>query len=89
MHIYVCPCRGTEDCNNARRRGDYFGELALLTQGGQRAVTVEAVGPVHCLRLGRGPFDGLIAKNQVRPSIGRVHWRDLVPAWRQCSLAAC
>ena len=39
--------------------GDFFGELALVGSG-RRKATVQAVGPVECLRLGREPFHELV-----------------------------
>ena len=37
-------------------RGDWFGELALLTNA-PRSATVRAVGRARCLKLGRSAFD--------------------------------
>ncbi|HEY1330372.1 MAG TPA: cyclic nucleotide-binding domain-containing protein [Actinomycetota bacterium] len=45
--------------------GDFFGELALLTDGA-RTARVQAVTPVRCLAVGRGDFATLLERE---PSI--------------------
>jgi CRP-like cAMP-binding protein len=43
--------------------GDFFGELALLTDDGTRTARVQAKTPVRCLAFDRQAFEGLIARH--------------------------
>ena len=40
--------------------GEYFGEMALLSEGGRRTARVRTVTPVRCLAIGRADFTALL-----------------------------
>ena len=50
------------------KKGDFFGEMALL-QGGRRTASVAAARRAHLVTLDRQSFNSLFLKNQ----IGRAH----------------
>lgn len=47
------------------RKGDYFGEMSLLT-GDKRSATVKAVGDAKVIVIGREPFEAVL---RATPSI--------------------
>ena len=44
---------------------EYFGEVALVRDGNQRAATVKSVGASSCLRLGKKPFAIVLAVGSI------------------------
>lgn len=44
---------------------DYFGEMALIDDGGRRTASAEARSQTHCLYLGKAAFDDLLASSHV------------------------
>jgi CRP-like cAMP-binding protein len=43
--------------------GDFFGELALLTEGGTRTARVRAKTDVHCIAFDRAGFENLVREH--------------------------
>ncbi len=58
------------------RRGDFFGELALLNDE-PRAATVTCRGPVECLQLNRLAFNSLLGP--LREILSRADWESRSP----------
>jgi CRP-like cAMP-binding protein len=49
--------------------GEYFGEMALLSEGGKRTARVRTLTPVRCLAIGRADFTALLHEE---PRLGLV-----------------
>lgn len=49
--------------------GEYFGEMALLSESGRRTARVRTLTPVRCLAIGRADFTTLL---QEEPRLGLV-----------------
>lgn len=49
--------------------GEYFGEMALLSESGRRTARVRTLTPVRCLAIGRADFTALL---QEEPRLGLV-----------------
>ena len=58
--------------------GDFFGELALLTEDGTRTARVRAKTPVRCIAVDRAAFEALledhpeVAANLLEAGLGRL-----------------
>jgi CRP-like cAMP-binding protein len=58
--------------------GEFFGELALLTDKGKRTARVRAKTPVRCIAVDRAAFDALledhpeVAANLLEAGLGRL-----------------
>ncbi len=61
--VFVADARGTERKVNSMKAGDFFGELALLTQE-PRTATVRATEPVEVYALAQADFVALAEREQ-------------------------